>query len=355
MSRIGSTLLNPSNYNRYYGIELSKQIQRQAYSITSLQNNVSDSPPINVDASQPSSSSSSPPPPPPLKPSSNTNIDNKLTPVHLVEGLCAVRKPLEWTSQDAVGFVRGMLERDARERGATLAKRRGKGKNKVKVGHGGTLDPLAEGVLVLGVGKGTKMLQNYLSGSKTYRAGVKLGFETTTLDMAGNITNSDSDSNTYDHITLESIQTILPKFTGSILQTPPIYSAIRKNGKRMYEEARKGKTAEEIGIEPRRVEVHRMELLPVDENGDGLPCFGLEVECGGGTYIRSLVRDIGRELGTFATMTSLVRTQQGPFGLDMALGKEDWSVESINEALVRSNAMFDEGNVEGDEDDASHL
>lgn len=123
----------------------------------------------------------------------------------------------------------------------------------------------------------------------------------------------------------------------------------------MYEEARKGKTAEDMEIEPREVEVMRIKLLPEDEGGDGLPCFGLEVECGGGTYIRSLVRDIGRELGTFATMTSLVRTQQGPFVLDMALKKDDWSVESINEALVRSNAMFDEGDVEGDEDDASHL
>jgi len=123
----------------------------------------------------------------------------------------------------------------------------------------------------------------------------------------------------------------------------------------MYEEARKGKTAEEIGIEPRRVEVHRMELLPVDENGDGLPCFGLEVECGGGTYIRSLVRDIGRELGTYATMTSLVRTKQGPFELDMALGKEDWSVDGIYNALVRSNEMLGEGKEEVENDDASLL
>jgi len=124
------------------------------------------------------------------------------------------------------------------------------------------------------------------------------------------------------------------------MQTPPIYSAIRKNGKRMYEEARAGKTAEDIGIEPRQVEVKRIRLLPVDDEGKGLPCFGLEVECGGGTYIRSLVRDIGRELGTYATMTSLVRTQQGPFQLDMALEKDDWSVESINEALEKNSAML---------------
>ena len=126
--------------------------------------------------------------------SSNGNVDEEETtvtqiktpeatppPTHIAEGLCAVYKPLEWTSNDVVMKIRGILEKDARNRGVKLAKRRSKSKNKIKVGHGGTLDPLASGVLVLGIGSGTKDLQKYLSGSKKYRAGCELGFETETL------------------------------------------------------------------------------------------------------------------------------------------------------------------------------
>jgi len=134
------------------------------------------------------------------------------------------------------------------------------------------------------------------------------------------------------------------------MQTPPIYSAIRKNGKKLYEEARKGKTAEDVGIEPRKVSVYEMNLLPTDHNDEGLPCFGLDVQCGGGTYIRSLVRDIGEELGTYATMTSLVRTQQGPFHLDMALKRDEWTVDNIIDAIVRYNVDCEEGQEGGNEE-----
>jgi len=232
-----------------------------------------------------------------------------------------------------------MLERDARERGVKLAKRRSKSKMKVRVGHGGTLDPLAEGVLVLGIGRGTKMLQSYLTGPKAYYAEVKLGFETTTLDLAGNTTQT-ATPELISSITPQQIIDLLPKFTGTILQTPPVYSAIRKDGVRMYERARRGETAEDVGIEAREVVIERIEMKEGKEGG--LPCFGLEVECGGGTYIRSLVRDIGRELGCYATMTSLVRTKQGPFDLGMTLERDEWSVDTVNDAVKRSNAMFEE-------------
>jgi tRNA pseudouridine55 synthase len=265
----------------------------------------------------------------------NTDVNAENTePVHIAEGLCAVYKPLDWTSQDVVAYIRGMLERDARDRGVTLAKRRSrKSKKKVKVGHGGTLDPLADGVLVLGIGAGTKMLSNYLSGAKAYEATGKFGFETNTLDLdkAGNVTKTEP----FDHITHESVQSCLPKFRGKIMQTPPIFSAIRKNGKRLYEQAREGKTEDDVEIEAREVEIHSLEY--VQNDGEGLPSFGLSISCGGGTYVRSLIRDIGREVDSVATMTSLTRTKQGPFVLDDAIPREEWSADSIYAAVERNN------------------
>ena len=146
-------------------------------------------------------------------------------PLYRSQGLFAVDKPVDWTSQDVVAYIRGMLERDARSRGARPQKlgRRGRNKNNnrsIKVGHGGTLDPLATGVLVIGVGSGTKALQNYLQGSKRYRAGLELGYETTTLDLEGNVTQRAS----FDHVTLEAMQAVVPNFVGTISQVPPIYS-----------------------------------------------------------------------------------------------------------------------------------
>lgn len=204
-------------------------------------------------------------------------------------------------------------------------------------GHGGTLDPLATGVLVIGLGQGTKQLNDYLHGSKRYRAGGEFGFETTTLDLEGNVTKRA----TFDHITKEQVLEALPQFTGKIQQVPPIFSAIRKDGQKLYKAARKGASADDIEIEPREVEIHSILLT----NSSNLPkSFEIDVECGGGTYIRSLVRDIGHKLGSLATTTYLERTQQGPFTLDNSLEKADWSVDSICAAIDRFNqALSDEG------------
>lgn len=259
-------------------------------------------------------------------------------PIHLAEGLFCAYKPLTWTSQDVVGYIRGMLERDARNRGAQMAKRRSKSKRKIKVGHGGTLDPLAEGILVIGVGSGTKALEGYLKGSKGYTASVELGYETNTLDREGNVTQTAD----VDHVTEESVLEALPKFTGDIMQVPPIFSAIKKGGKRMYEEARSGKTEADVQLDPRPVTIYNIDYLPTDHEGKSLPCFGLNVECGGGTYIRSLVRDVGRELDSCATMTSLVRTKQGPFELDRAMKKEEWTAESVYQAVEETNQWLEE-------------
>jgi hypothetical protein len=147
-------------------------------------------------------------------------IEPQETPLYLNEGLFAVQKPLDWTSQDVVAFIRRMLERDAKERGAP-DKRTKKRNPWMKVGHGGTLDPLATGVLVVGVGKGTKELQQYLVGTKGYQAGGQLGFQTTTLDMdpKGHIV----DEKSFQHVTIEGMEAILPQFRGTIEQIPPIF------------------------------------------------------------------------------------------------------------------------------------
>lgn len=243
----------------------------------------------------------------------------------------AVYKPLNWTSNDVVEYVRARLEIDARKRGlkpARVGSRRNKSRI-VKVGHGGTLDPLATGVLVLGIGKGTKELRDFLTGPKSYRAAGKLGFETTTLDMEGEVVKKAP----FDHVTEGGLQRILPELTGKIQQIPPIFSAIRKDGKRLYKEAREGKTAEDIQIDPREVEIVKLELLKTN-----IPDFEIDVQCGGGTYIRSLIRDMGYKVNSVATTTKLERTQQGQFKINDALPKEQWSADTIYAAVERFNA-----------------
>lgn len=276
-------------------------------------------------------------------------------PLYLSEGLFAVDKPVDWTSNDVVSFVRGMLERDARARGAQpqkLSKRR-KRKNSriIKVGHGGTLDPLATGVLVIGVGKGTKELQTYLKGAKRYTAGMELGFETTTLDMEGNVTKRAP----YDHVTWESMQAVVPDFVGSIAQVPPIFSAIRKDGKRLHEQARKGATAEDMELEARTVDIYELNLLETTTAADSSsssssfpPKLEIDVACGGGTYIRSLVRDLGYAVDSVATTTFLRRTQQGPFCEKDCLSRDEWTVDNIYHAVDRFNKQQPDESVQGE-------
>lgn len=252
--------------------------------------------------------------------------------LYRAEGIFSVVKPLEWTSSDVVSYIRGLLEGDTRRRGGTTTKVTSR-KNKsriIRAGHGGTLDPLATGVLVVGIGKGTKELQSYLSGSKKYFARGEFGFETTTLDMSpsGNVTKRMPT----DHITVDAVQKCLPLFTGDIQQIPPIFSAIKKNGKKLYEAGREGKTAEDLEIESRKVTVYKLELVDAT-----LPSFDINIECGGGTYIRSLIRDIGYKLDSVATMTHLTRTQQAQFSLEDALTKDDWTADNIYAAINRVN------------------
>ena len=151
------------------------------------------------------------------------------------------------------------------------------------------------------------------------------------LDETGNVTKRVP----YDHVTLEAIKGVLPEFTGAIMQVPPIFSAIRKGGKKLYEQAREGKTAQDVELDARQVEIYQLELDSSDEWQ--LPSFQLAIECGGGTYIRSLIRDIAYKLDTVATMTALERTQQGQFTTKDALEKNDWNPDSIYKAIDTVN------------------
>ena len=186
-----------------------------------------------------------------------------------------------------------------------------------KIGHAGTLDPLATGVLPIALGKATKTIPFVMDGKKTYRFTVKWGVQTSTDDVEGEITAS-SDK----RLTLSEIKAILPQFIGDIMQTPPAYSALKIDGVRAYELARKGETPE---MKARPVHVDDLRIVPVDLeccqtgdeylNDDVLPQneTTFEVDCGKGTYVRSLGREMGQKLGCFGHITMLRRIKCGPF------------------------------------------
>jgi tRNA pseudouridine55 synthase len=175
-----------------------------------------------------------------------------------------------------------------------------------KIGHAGTLDPLAEGVLVLGVGKATKLLTSLEGAGKSYRATLRLGVRTDTYDSTGRVVDEREPSG----VTAEAFSETLDRFRGEIEQVPPMYSAIKKDGVTLYKLARQGV---EVEREARRVTVSRLELVEFAQ-----PSATIDVDCSKGTYIRSLVDDIGRALGVGAHMTALVRTRVGPFAIGMA-------------------------------------
>lgn len=171
---------------------------------------------------------------------------------------------------------------------------------------------------------------SYLTGSKKYRASGELGFETETLDMEGEVKKRAS----FDHVTSERLESIIQgNFVGSIKQIPPIYSALRVGGKRLHQLARDGSTVDDVKIDPREVRIDEIKVLKSDE----LPKFDIDVECGGGTYIRSLIRDIGYKLDTVATMTALERTKQGQFAVKDCLEKEMLTADSIYAAVEGVN------------------
>ena len=218
-------------------------------------------------------------------------------------GFLNVYKPKGITSHDVVSVLRRIT--------------------KVKqIGHTGTLDPFAEGVLPICIGKATRLIE-YLDDDKAYTGTIQLGSSTTTYDLEG------EEVNFYDKkVTLNEIEAALDKFRGEIEQLPPIYSAIKVNGKKLYEYAREGK---EVKIEPRRVNISKLEILEYDETSRRLT---LHIECSKGTYIRSIAHDLGTELTTFGYLVKLVRVKAGMFEVNNAVSLEHIQTKEDVEKLL---------------------
>ncbi len=177
---------------------------------------------------------------------------------------------------------------------------------KVKVGHAGTLDPLATGVLILCTGKCTKQIEELQSHTKEYTATLQLGATTVSYDMEHEVNNTYP----YDHITRELVLETLNKFVGDIEQVPPTYSAVKVDGDRAYKLRRKG---EEVTLKPKHIRIDEIELTDFDKENARI---SIRVVCGKGTYIRALARDIGRELNSGAYLTALRRTRVGDINVN---------------------------------------
>ncbi|WP_155853923.1 tRNA pseudouridine(55) synthase TruB [Arthrobacter sp. H5] len=231
-------------------------------------------------------------------------------------GLIIVDKPQGWTSHDVVGKLR------------RLAGTR-------KVGHAGTLDPMATGVLVVGINRATRLLTYIVGTSKTYTATIRLGQSTVTDDAEGEITSQNSAA----ALSSEQIRGVIRGLTGAIEQIPSSVSAIKVNGQRSYARVRAG---EEVTLKSRPVTIHRFEVHNIRHvNGGTLQDIDVTVECSSGTYIRALARDLGDRLGVGGHLTVLRRTQIGPYSIDGASTLEalasDLSLLGIDEA---ARALF---------------
>ncbi|PLX84749.1 MAG: tRNA pseudouridine(55) synthase TruB [Desulfuromonas sp.] len=229
-----------------------------------------------------------------------------------MHGLLVIDKPRGLSSHDVVRQVRRVLKTR-------------------KVGHGGTLDPLATGVLPVAVGEGTRILQFLLEGDKAYRATFKLGEVTSTQDSDGELV----ESRPLDGVTQEAVGKACRRLVGTISQVPPMYSALKHNGVPLYRLARQGV---EVERKARQVEIHQLDLVEVD-----LPFVTIEVTCSKGTYVRTLVHDIGADLGCGAHLTALRRIQSGPFSESdsVPLGEiQDWEPgEAEGKLLDLSEAL----------------
>ncbi len=204
------------------------------------------------------------------------------------DGILLVDKPASWTSFDVVAKIRGQLKSEYRARGETPTKRQ------LRVGHAGTLDPFATGLLVVLLGDATKKADEFLKLDKVYEATVHLGATSSTGDPEGEVIEVNS-----DQPSLEDVKAALAKFTGKITQIPPAYSAIKINGQRAYKLARAGKVVE---VPSRNVEIHSIELLNYT-----YPELKIRTHVSSGTYIRTLAQDIGQTFGTGAYCSELRR------------------------------------------------
>lgn len=239
-------------------------------------------------------------------------------------GFININKPKGMTSHDIVANVRRLT-------------------GIRQIGHTGTLDPFAEGVLPICIGRATRLIE-YLEDDKAYVATVQFGSNTDTYDLDGQVTQ------TFDKkVTREELEAVLDDFRGEIEQMPPIYSAIKVNGKKLYEYARKG---EEVEIKPRRVTIEKLELVDFDATSQTAQ---LEVKCSKGTYIRSLAFDIGKKLGAGAHLSALVRTQAGRFTLDKSITLQKLVFEEVKNFLINPIDVLPLKRIEATEADLAKI
>ena len=204
-----------------------------------------------------------------------------------MNGIVIVDKPQGWTSQDVTARLRRVF-------------------NTRRIGHGGTLDPMATGVLPVFVGRGTRAVEFFEHAEKIYETVLRPGITTDTEDITGTVLTEQAVS-----LTEEQVEAVLPQFRGEILQVPPMYSALKVNGKKLYDLARKGV---EVERQPRPITIYELTLLGMDSEG-----IRLRVHCSKGTYIRTLCKDIGQALGCGGCMASLRRVQAGEYTAEDAV------------------------------------
>lgn len=222
--------------------------------------------------------------------------------------ILVIDKPYRWTSFDAVKRLRGAVQRRLNVK-------------RFKVGHAGTLDPLATGVLLVCTGRATKRIAELQEGMKEYVAEITFGATTPSYDLEKEI----DATYPWEHITPELIAETLPKFQGHVMQVPPVFSAVKVDGKRAYNYARKGK---EVEIKAKPLEIKELEVLSWEA-----PKLTLRVLCSKGTYIRALARDLGEAMNSGAHLTALRRTRVGDYTIDDAMSL-DQALELIKEGPV---------------------
>lgn len=229
-----------------------------------------------------------------------------------MDGILIVNKPKNCTSHDVVYKVKKITNQ--------------------KVGHTGTLDPMATGVLPLLIGKGTLCSKYLIEHDKIYKATIQLGKKTTTADQEGEVIEEQEIAN--NALEPQYVTKRLKEFLGKQIQTPPMYSAIKVNGKKLYEYARKGQNVE---VPKREIEIYEIELLNIDKQNKKIE---YKVHCSKGTYIRSLCEDIAEKLGTIGYMAELERLKVGKFILKNAISIDDLEKENIEKNIITIEEIF---------------
>jgi len=230
-----------------------------------------------------------------------------------MNGIIVIDKPADWTSHDVIAKLRGALKQK-------------------RIGHGGTLDPMATGVLPVFIGRATRAAEFCENADKEYIAELQLGTVTDTQDITGNVLQKNDVT-----VSADDLVSILPQFTGAIKQIPPMYSAIKKDGKKLYELARKGV---EIPREPHEVFISELELMKSTPDNK----FSIKITCSKGTYIRTLCHDIGAALGCGGTLSALRRTRAGVYSIDMAHTLDDVLAailtDSVSDIVKPTDSIF---------------